>query len=386
MHPQQAPPRRGIGSVIVGAVLKLIVVVAIVGAVVGLIFYGGVSPDQHGIKNLRDNKPVIGAWLGEWPSDENHAVENFEQQVGVRVDIVDVFLDWYTPAHNVSHTIKHIAAQGSVAMLTWEPHGYTTVDILDGTKTIPLRDGTRRTVDQYIDDFADGICDVERETAQPVIMRIMHEMNGNWYSWGVTYEVEGKKPNSDQSYQQAWRKIHGIFERHCEDTLWIWAVNHFSVGTGATFTGTYPGDAYVDYVGMDGYNWGDKADWGWQGFDTLFSQVYCQVRGQVPGKPILIAETATTEVGGEKAGWIRQMFERIAYDDYPGVVGFVYFNFAKYEVEIQGNMDWPVTSSPQATDAFRGGADLIEKARNGDELPPRPPDEFGQPVTAGPRC
>src|SRR5687768_16385044 len=111
-------------------------------------------------------------------------------------------------------------------------------------------------------------------------------------------------PNSHQSYQQAWRKIHDAFKKNCDQTMWVWAVNHFSVGEGATYTGTYPGDAYVDYIGMDGYNWGDNAVWGWQGFDTLFSEVYCEMRAKIPNKPILIAETATTEVGGDKDVWI----------------------------------------------------------------------------------
>jgi len=72
-------------------------------------------------------------------------------------------------------------------------------------------------------------------------------------------------------------KIHDAFTSRCSQVRFVWTINHFSKNAGATFMGTYPGDAYVDYVGIDGYNWGSATHWGWQDFDTIFREPYCAV-------------------------------------------------------------------------------------------------------------
>lgn len=245
-------------------------------------------------------------------------------------------------------------------ILTWEAHGFTTVDILRGTKETYLRDGRHMAVGDYIEEFAAGACEIAEKTETPVFIRVLHEMNGNWFSWGQSYEDEdGNRPNTNENYKRAWNAIRAEFVSRCPPGLvkFVWAVNHFSVGDGADFTGTYPGDGQVDYASIDGYNWGDNAGWGWQTFDEIFYQSYCAVAG-VSGRDMLVAETASSEKGGSKAEWIEDMWER--FHAYPRLKGLVYFNDAKHEVEIDGRMDWPIDSSPSATRAFREGAEAMK--------------------------
>src|SRR5690349_19431616 len=42
----------------------------------------------------------------------------------------------------------------------------------------------------------------------------------------------------------------------------------------------------------------------WQSFSQVFQQTYNDILGMSLGKPLMIAETASAEGGGEKAGWI----------------------------------------------------------------------------------
>ena len=308
--------------------------------------------DRHGAQALEDGDDVLlGAWLGSWPGDDNPVLADFERETGVQLDLVDVYLDWRTPFANVSHAVHHIAGHGAVPVLTWEAQTITTTEILDGSRLLPLRDGTRMTLDEYLGDFAAGACRAARDTGQPILLRILHEMNGGWFAWGIGYrDASGNQPNTEHTYRQAWAKIHDAFDNRCGDRIqFVWAVNHFSEGPGTSIAGTYPGDAYVDYVGIDGYNWGARASWGWQGFDTIFRQAYCAVTLVSP-KPVLIAETASTEAGGSKADWIRALFGKL--EEYDRIRGVVYFNDAKHEAEIAGGMDWPITSSPQALEAY----------------------------------
>jgi Glycosyl hydrolase family 26 len=309
--------------------------------------------DRHGLIALEEGRPMAGAWLGSWPTEGNPVISQFEDETGVRLDLVDVYLDWNTPYANVSHSVKHIARHGALPILTWEAQTVTTHDIIDGSRMLPLRDGRRLSIDSYVAEFAKGACRSAAITHQPVLIRMLHEMNGNWFAWSVGYERDGKPVNDDASYKQAWVKLHDAFTSRCgDDVRFIWAVNHFSVGQGTSFMGTYPGDDYVDLVGIDGYNWGTKASWGWQDFYAIFQDGLCTLERST-SKPILIAEVGSSEAGGDKARWISDLLANIEARE--RLRGFVWLNDEKYEVQIDGRMDWDLQSSPKALQAFSNG-------------------------------
>jgi mannan endo-1,4-beta-mannosidase len=360
------PPRSGAAKALGGA-LRVAVVLTLVLAGLYYIFTGGGRPDRHGAQALESERALVGASLGGWPTDSDPYIHDFEEQTGTKLDIVDVFLDWYTPYDNVSHTLSHIAGKGAIPQLSWEPHAFTTRDIIDGTKRTPLRDGTNPTLDEYLADFAAGVCRTVRETQQPILLRTMHEFNGGWFWWGIGFvDPAGNHPNTNETYRAAWIKIHDAFDARCRGGVkFVWAVNHYSVGRDTSFMGPYPGAAYVDYVAIDGYNWGSHAEWGWQTWDTIFLDAYCHVSRETT-QPILIAEVSSTEGGGDKAAWIRDGFDKIATGDYPRVMGLVWFNSGKYERESKDTLDWQVDSSPASLEAFRAGARQLHNLK---ELP-----------------
>lgn len=324
--------------------------------------------DRHGAMALEEGRPLAGAWLGTWPTDDNDAIRRFERETGVRLDLVDVYLDWFTPVDNVTHTLRHIGKHGALPILTWEAQTLTTQDILSGKKVLPLRDGRRVALDAYLGEFADGVCETAILGHQPILLRVLHEMNGDWFAWGIGHERDGKRPNTDDSYKRAWAKIHDAFDERCGDNvLFVWAINHHSVGAGTSFMGPYPGDRYVDFVGIDGYNWGTRASWGWQSFPSLFQAGLCTLERET-SKPILIAEVGSSESGGDKAAWIADMVEAIRSRE--RVIGFVWLNHEKHESLVGATMDWNVDSSPEALSAFSEGTnDLL---RNGKTAGPGP--------------
>ena len=325
--------------------------------------------DRHGFIALEEGRPMAGAWLGSWPTEGNPVIKQFEKQTGVRLDLVDVYLDWFTPYANVSHSVKHIASRGALPILTWEAQTVTTQEILDGTRMLPMRDGRKVSIDDYIEEFAKGACRSAALTHQPVLIRMLHEMNGNWFAWGIGYERDGKLVNSEASYKAAWIKLHDAFTDRCGDDIrFIWAVNHISIGEGTSIMGGYPGDEYVDLVGIDGYNWGTKASWGWQDFYAIFQSGLCTLERETT-KPILIAEVGSSEAGGDKARWIQDLTANIQARE--RLRGFVWLNDHKYEVQIDGNMDWPIQSSATALKAYAEGTSQMLDP--GDEGPPEVP-------------
>lgn len=115
--------------------------------------------------------------------------------------------------------------------------------------------------DAYIDVIARSVADLGR----PVTIRLMHEVNGNWYPWG-----SGVNGNRDGEFVRAWQHVHDRSTAlGVTDVEWLWAPN--AVCTGAQqLAPPCPGDAYVDAVGVSNYNWGDDRPDGWDTSWTTF--------------------------------------------------------------------------------------------------------------------
>ena len=74
-----------------------------------------------------------------------------------------------------------------------------------------------------------------------VLWRPFHEMNGGWFWWG------GKPP---AAFIRLWRQMFDYFTatKGLDNLLWVYSPNH-----GPKTADYYPGDAYVDLVGLDAY-------------------------------------------------------------------------------------------------------------------------------------
>jgi hypothetical protein len=105
----------------------------------------------------------------------------------------------------------------------------------------------------------------------------------------------------------------------------------------------------VDWIGITGFNRGlTLADTVWSPFDWVVSESYLEVAGY--GRPVMIAETATPEIGGDKAAWIRDMFGALA-SRYPRIGAVVWFDARDRDHPHLG--DWRINSSRRSAAAFR---------------------------------
>ena len=89
-----------------------------------------------------------------------------------------------------------------------------------------------------------------RETLIPVVFRPYHEMTGSWFWWGGRHVTPAE-------YQALWRYT----VRYVRDTLgvhnvlWSYAPNAAGDETAARYLEYYPGDEFVDVLGLDEYFW-----------------------------------------------------------------------------------------------------------------------------------
>ncbi|RCX15554.1 dockerin type I repeat protein [Anaerobacterium chartisolvens] len=267
----------------------------------------------------------IGAWVGVQPTEaELTAYQGLQQR---KLDIVHQFINWSTNFDWVKPYADAVYKNSSTLMITWEPWEYNTADIKDGR------------ADAYITKMAQDIKSYGKE----IWLRPLHEANGNWYPWAIGYPG---KVNTNDTYKAAFKHIVTIFRNNgVSNVKWVYTVNCSNVGDGTSYTGFYPGDDYVDYTSIDGYNWGTTQSWGsvWQTFDEIFSQPYNALKAI--DKPIMIAEWASTEIGGDKAKWISESFNTISAS-YSRIFAAVWFSENK-------ETDWRINSSSTALEAYR---------------------------------
>jgi hypothetical protein len=178
---------------------------------------------------------------------------------------------------------------------------------------------------------------------KPLFLRWGAEMNGNWFAWSGS--VVGDDPSV---FVAAWRHIHDIFAAvGVHNVAWVWAPNADSHPGGVSNTSWnnwrnyYPGDAYVDWVGIDGYNWGSRNSW--QSFGQIFAPVYEDYSER---KPIMIAESGSVEAGGNKAAWLADAATWIKA--HPDIAALVWFDTDRSS----SRLDWRASSSPSALSAY----------------------------------
>lgn len=224
-------------------------------------------------------------------------------------------------------------ARGAVPLITWEPWAW------GGGTTQPAYALDRITAgdfDARITQWGQALA----AWGYPVQLRFAHEMNGDWYPW-----AESVNGNQTGDYVQAWRHVHDVVAATgASNVSWVWSPN-VPYGGSTDLAGLFPGIDYVDIVALDGYNWGTSASWsGWISPRDLFAPGIAQLRALAPGRPILIAETASSEAGGSKATWNTDLVSYLSAQ--PDVMGFVWFH-------IQKEADWRINSSDASAAAFK---------------------------------
>ncbi len=82
----------------------------------------------------------------------------------------------------------------------------------------------------------------------PVVFRLFHEMNGDWMWWGT------KATGGSASYIKMYKLAINYIKSKTNYALFAWAPNYPFTGGANPGINYYPGDTYVDVVGLDMYD------------------------------------------------------------------------------------------------------------------------------------
>jgi hypothetical protein len=263
-------------------------------------------------------------------------------ETAVHPDMIVFYLQWPNKdqkQESIKSSLEVIWENGAVPCITWEP--MTIND--EREKAIPYQNILNGSYDSYLKSFAEEI----RSWGKPLVIRFAHEMNLSRYHWGTEIEEYGEK--SPEIYKKLFRYIVAFFRKNkTTNVLWAFSPNAESIPNEPwnDVKNYYPGDEYVNLLGMDGYNWGseEKAkksshkNWvsSFRSFQQIFKPLYVQLKLIAPKKPIIIFETASTERKGDpsKMEWLEDALETAREW---GVKGIIWFQVNKEE-------DWRIIS------------------------------------------
>jgi Glycosyl hydrolase family 26 len=267
-----------------------------------------------------------------------------ESALGVRAAVVGTFADWTHTPEFPRRLAEQVSARGAVLMISWEPW-----DSQRGVAEQPeyaLRRIVAGDFDPLIERWAAEIA----RYRLPVMLRFAPEMNGDWLPWSTG--VNGNRPGD---YVAVWRHARALLVRSgADNALWVW--NPIASYEGSTPLGDlFPGTGEVDWLAADGYNWGDTRAWGWQGFSAIFAPTLRAFRALAPGRPAMIAETASVP-GVRRAGWVTDALRSARAD---GLGAVVWFEFEK-------EADWRLGSDPASARAARAVLDGGDWRHGGD--------------------
>lgn len=276
---------------------------------------------------------MTGCWVGvALPGGiaDLSGIAAFEVAIGRRLAVAATYKQWAYAADFDAPAARRLLARGTVPLLTWEPwYPRRGVDQPD----YRLADIAGGRHDAYLRRWGEGI----RDYGGPLLLRFAHEANGDWYPW-----CAGVYATTAEDYRAAFRHARDVVAANAR---WVWSPNVGYPGS-TGLAALYPGDDVVDVVALDGYNAVERG--GWRSFGRIFDADLAALSTLAPDKPVIIAETGCAEVGGDKAGWLRDLWPALRRR--AAISGIVYFNIPG------AGLDWRLTGA-RAVAAFAASAD-----------------------------
>jgi beta-mannanase len=207
--------------------------------------------------------------------------------------------------------LNKIISEGYIPMITLENHF-----IIDDKNT--KQPNLYSILDHHFDSFFGYWANQIKQVKGTVLLRMLHEFNGDWYPWCLIHNDKDPK-----LLAKTFCYIRNIFtQNHVTNVKFIWCPNSMSIPQESWnyIMDAYPGDGFVDYVGLDVYNGAGKSV-AWTSFRKEGIENYFLLTTQLPNKPLLICETACRErwktetlPAQNKAQWIEQMSEAVKTD------------------------------------------------------------------------
>lgn len=268
------------------------------------------KPGWGGPVPFKAGRVMLGAYLDLSGMNFDQAMALRRRQLGRGEKIIHLF---YGFGDHLPSSLSYLPAN-TIPLISWRGVAYDT--ILGGHSDSIIKAAARNLA----------------ALRKPVFLRWAWEMNGNWYPWGGP-----NNDNNPQGYVDCWRYLHRLFAAQgAHNVAWVWSINWNNRPPVTTnrFQSYYPGDSYVDWVGLSGYDLGHESP------QTLYDPLY---NAYAARKPVFVTEIGAADFGGvTKGDFIRKFSTYVA--SRPAIGAVAWFDTdthpdAPYNWRVDANAD-----------------------------------------------
>ncbi len=237
------------------------------------------------------------------------AIDKIQQDVDYKLDLFGTYINWNQSL--ASNTVQEVCKRGAVPVITWQ--SWNGRSSWNGGQDYPLKTIAAGAYDGIV---VDNFVQLLNKCSGNVIIRFNHEMSivpgkYGWYPW----------QGDPESYKAAWRHVVETVDglEGSERIYWHWNPDQASSYADLY----YPGDEYVDYVGVTLNHHKSGGTW------TKFEWMYGASKEMLEkhNKPVLIAETASIEEEtdpAKKAAWASDAIAYMKKNE--NIVGMIWFS------------------------------------------------------------
>jgi len=251
--------------------------------------YSSIENDEERMSSLKP-KEIGGFYMGTYIQDKENlltTVNNLEKRIKANINVVSIDED-FSKFRNLNSfkILNEIGKCGGIPMINWKPMKDTTGKIYED-----ISNG------RY-DDYLQHSAEMFRKFKSPVFL-----------SFDNGFDQMDQKPvnskNLSAKFIVAWQYIYTFLnDLGVSNLTWVWNPRY---ATSASF---YPGEKFVDWIGVSCLNYGDNvSDNDWYSFSQLYT-TYRKSYGAYQ-KPVIITEFGTS-IGPDQPMWVKDGLKDIA--------------------------------------------------------------------------
>lgn len=278
--------------------------------------------------------------VGIFPGEDWSRIQPFERWLDRRFAVTTHYVDAVIPESQQQQFVFGDMTEqwdhGRIPIVTWQPFPRDEAD-----ENVP-REIAAGSYDDVLADWSRHLAEwLSAETDRKFYFRPFPEMNGDWHPWGAD-------ASTADDLVDAWRYV---YDRLSEEDLtgeqvqWMWNPNATEHGEYETES-YYPGEEYVDWIGVDGYNFGDSQPWStWQSPNDVFEPMLDRMQA-LSDNPLSFPEFGSSSYRDgqyqpvEKAEWIDGVFDLVERYDVRMVCWF----------NVDKETDWAVFGGERGTE------------------------------------
>jgi hypothetical protein len=315
--------------------------------------------------------PASGAYFGAFTDfnvpgefSEDHVavakINAFERLAGRNIVWAYFAQHWYKGLQFPREKVLAVWRNGQVPYIVFQPDSGALYGPGRRQQFPEERFSLQRIVDGRFDPQLRAWADAARATAIPILLEFGTEVNDDWGPWNGRWNGAGQVdgygdptyPDGAERFRDTYRHLVTLFrEEGATNVTWFFHADSYPQDDWWNrLEWYYPGDEYVDWVGISDYG-SLAADQPIVGFfDKLASSGVYDDLAALSKRPLAIVELGVVDdAQHEKPAWIREAFNTLRTRTFLRLRAAVW-----WQTNSPPN-DTRVDSSPDALQAFRAG-------------------------------